>query len=493
MTNDKGQTNDEGQTTARQLAFQVLREIGGRGAYTDIALDRVLGQEEGREAKARDRALATELVYGCVRRQRTLHAIIDQMGKKTARQQPPDLRIILEIGLYQLRYLDRLPPAAVVHTSVELAKANGLKKLSGVVNGMLRQYLRATGSGSDLLQYPADPVQRIAIAHSYPDWIIQLWLDYFGKEETEQLCQWFNRPPTLDLRVNSLHSSLEGVEATLTFAISPDTSSEATGDLTMDLAEELDKEIKTSISHVPPLPHALRLRGKTGSIQELPGFKEGQWTVQDASAQLVVYLLNPQPGETVVDACAAPGGKTTHIAELMEDKGTIWACDAIASRLRKVTQNASRLRLQSIQTLAGDSRNFPQFVGDCDRVLVDAPCSGLGTLHRHPDIRWRQTPKKVQELTVLQQELLISAATWVKPGGILVYATCTLNPTENQEIVKTFLETHHNWQIDTPSSDSPAATFVQSSGWIQILPTQHQMDGFFMVRLKKGQGLKMEE
>jgi 16S rRNA (cytosine967-C5)-methyltransferase len=453
-------------TDARQLAFKVLREIAGRDAYTDIALDRVLRQEEAQGIAARDvvpralrdRALATELVYGCVRRQRTLDTLIDQLGKKPARQQPPDLRLILELGLYQLRYLSQIPAAAAVHISVELAKVNGLTQLSGVVNGMLRQYLRATASGTDPLKYPADPIQRFGIVHSYPDWVVELWLNQFGEEETEKLCQWFNQPPTLDLRINPLQSSLETVE----------------------------KEIETQISRIPPLPQALRLNGKTGSIQNLPGFQAGKWTVQDASAQLVVHLLEPQPGETVIDACAAPGGKTTHIAELMQDRGIIWACDRVASRLRKVTENAARLRLHCIQTLTGDSRDLPQFTRSCDRVLVDAPCSGLGTLHRHPDIRWRQTPQKVQELALLQQELLASAATWVKPGGILVYATCTLNPLENEEIVQSFLETHPHWHIDTPSSHSPAFPFLQPAGWIQILPTQHQMDGFFMVRLKKG-------
>lgn len=442
---------------SRQLALVALRDIDRNGAYTDIALDRVLRQTQ---LSSLDRGLATELVYGCVRRARSLDAIIDQLGQKPASKQPPDLRLILHLGLYQLRYLSHIPASAAVNTSVELAKENGLKKLSGVVNGMLRQYLRMEG---DPLKLPNDPVQRLGIFHSYPDWIVQLWLEQFGEAETEKLCEWFNQPPPLDLRANLLQTSLEEVEASFS-----------------DLSDPKSFEI----SRIPHLPQALRLSGKTGAIQDLPGFKKGWWTVQDASAQLVVHLLDPQPGETIIDACAAPGGKTTHIAELMQDRGIIWACDRAASRLRKVTENAQRLHLNAIQTLTGDSRNLPQFQQNGDRVLVDAPCSGLGTLHRHPDIRWRQTPDKLQKLATLQQELLASAATWVKPGGILVYATCTLNPLENEEVVQTFLKTHPRWQIEFPSANSPAAAFVQPAGWIQILPAQHQMDGFFMVRLK---------
>jgi 16S rRNA (cytosine967-C5)-methyltransferase len=434
---------------SRQLAFLALRALNRHGAYTDIALDRVLRQTQ---LSPLDRGLVTELVYGCVRRARSLDALIDQLGKKPASKQPPDLRLILHLGLYQLRYLNQIPASAAVNTSVELAKENRLQKLAGVVNGMLRQYIRVEG---DPLKLPEDPVQRLGIFHSYPDWIVQQWLEQFGEEETEKLCEWFNQPPSLNLRVNLLRTSMEEVEAAF-----------------------------SGISRIPLLPQALQLTGKTGAIQNLSGFTEGWWTVQDASAQLVVHLLDPQPGEVVIDACAAPGGKTTHIAELMQDRGIIWACDRAASRLRKVKENAKRLHLNSIQTLTGDSRNFPQFIQTADRVLVDAPCSGLGTLHRHPDIRWRQTPEKLQELATLQQELLASAATWVKPGGILVYATCTLNPLENEEVVKSFLQTHPNWRIEFPSTNSPAAAFVQPTGWIQILPTQHQMDGFFMVRLK---------
>lgn len=440
----------------RQLAFLALRDVHSHGAFTDIALDRVLRNATLNRA---DRALLTDLVYGTTRQARTLDALIDQLGKKKAHQQPPDLRLILHLGLYQLRYLQRIPPYSAVNTSVELAKANQLKGLAGVVNGVLRQYarLKSNPQSYDPLQLPPHPIQRLGTLYSFPDWIIEVWLNQLGIEETEALCQWFNQPPTLDLRINPLKASIDTVE----------TAMQAAG---------------VQVQRLPQLPQALRLKGSTGSIQKLPGFNEGWWTIQDSSAQLVSHLLNPQPNDVVIDACAAPGGKTTHLAELMCDRGTIWACDQAASRLKKLQANTQRLQLQSIQICTGDSRDFPQFTQTADAVLLDAPCSGLGTLHRRPDIRWRCTPARVQELSVLQGELLTHTATWVKPGGVLVYATCTLHTQENEAVIQAFLERHPHWCTDAPPPTLSA--FSTPQGGLKVLPHQHQMDGFFMVRLK---------
>ena len=466
----------------RQLAFLALRDVHRRGAFTDIALDRVLRTAQ---LKGADRRLVTELVYGSVRRQRSLDALIDQLGKKKADQQPPDFRTILHIGLYQLRYQERIPPSAAVNTTVELAKENGFKGLTGVVNGLLRQYerLAASSPGSsrpthpeeqnpkskiqnpksnDPLQLPVEPVERLGVLHSFPDWIIKMWLEELGEEETEQLCEWLNQSPTIDLRVNPLRVSIEEVEAVM-------------------------QKAGVDVRRVPQLPQALRVVGGTGAIQQLPGFSEGWWTVQDSSAQLVSHLLDPKAGDVVIDACAAPGGKTTHMAELMGDEGKIWACDRAASRRKKLKENAQRLQLRSIQICPGDSRNFSQFTNCADGVLLDAPCSGLGTLHRRPDIRWRITPATVQELSVLQGELLEQAATWVKPGGVLVYATCTLHPQENEGVIQPFLERHSHWQIEPLPPNSPLSAFSTPQGWVKVWPHRYQMDGFFIVRLKSRQ------
>lgn len=450
------ESNTQALSPARRLAFDALKEIY-RGGFADVVLHRLLSQQT---LSAIDRSFATELVYGIVRRQRTLDALIDQLGKKKAHQQPLELRIVLHLGLYQLRFLTQVPESAAVNTSVELTKAVGKAKLSGVVNGILRQYIRRRRSVPDPLQLPSDRTQALAVYHSYPDWIVDLWQSQVGWEETEVLCTWFNQPPAIDLRVNLLKNSVAA--------------------LSQKFAEAgLETE------RLPNLPQALRLTRHVGSIKQLPGFDDGWWTVQDASAQLVSYLVDPQPGELIVDACAAPGGKATHLAELMGDQGLIWACDRTTSRLNKVQQNIKRLGLNSIKTFTGDSTTIERFTGQCDRVIVDAPCSGLGTLHRHADARWRQTPETVAELTVLQSKLLSQAATWVKPDGILVYATCTLHPAENEAVIQQFLESHSDWHILPPRPDELTATFATSQGWVKVWPHRHNMDGFFMARLSR--------
>ncbi|HYX16933.1 MAG TPA: 16S rRNA (cytosine(967)-C(5))-methyltransferase [Nostoc sp.] len=464
-------------TNPRQLAFIALRDVH-KGAYADVALDRVLQKVSLAD---NDRRLLTELVYGSVRRQRTLDTLIDQLAKKKSHQQPQDLRTILHLGFYQLRYQERIPASAAVNTTVQLAKENGFSGLTGFVNGLLRQYLRKAGVEEgrgteekdslllphsplphfDPLQLPENPVERLGILHSFPDWIIQVWLEQLGLAETEQLCEWMNQSPTIDLRINPLRTSIEEVEAAL-------------------------QSVGILVRRIPDLPQALRLIGSAGAIQKLPGFKEGWWTVQDGSAQLVSHLLDPQPGEVVIDVCAAPGGKTTHIAELMADKGKIWACDRTPSRLRKLQENSQRLNLQSIQIYTGDSRHFNEFQNTADRVLLDAPCSGLGTMHRHADARWRQTPESVRELSVLQKELITHTSTFVKPGGVLVYATCTLHPAENEEVISTFLAESPNWQIESPSGfESPASAYITPQGCFKVWPHRQDMDGFFMVRLRK--------
>lgn len=443
-------------SNSRSLAFLALKDIYYKKAYTDIALNRIIKSEaRAGEISQTDRSFTCELVYGIVRRQRTLDALIDLLGKKRAAKQPPDLRIILHLGLYQLRYLDRIPVSAAVNTSVELAKEKGLAKLSKVVNGLLREYVRRAESG-DPLHLPDEQIARLGIQYSFPNWIVETWLEQLPLEEVESLLAWFDRPPKIDLRVNILKTTVaEVIDAFETAGI--------------------------AVVKIPHLPQGLRIEG-AGAVTELPGYKQGWWTIQDSSAQLVTHLLDPQPGETIIDACAAPGGKTTHIAELMGDRGNIIACDRSAKRARKVRENAARLQLQSIRVEVGDSRDS-EFTEIADRVLLDAPCSGLGTLHKRPDLRWRQS-QTTGELFELQRELLKQTANWVKPKGMLVYATCTLNISENEKVIQSFLANNSNWSIQS-SSNATEQNWSTAEGWIKIYPHRSNMDGFFMVGLQR--------
>ena len=440
--------------TARQIAFEALRAVD-RGAFADVVLNKMFNQSR---LSSQDRGLVTELVYGTVRRRRSLDALIDQYGKRKANKQPADLREILRLGFYQLRYLKQVPDHAVVDTTVQLAKTQRLGKLSGVVNGMLRQYIRDADGSRDPLRLPENTTERLGVLHSYPDWIIRVWQSMLPEEDVSALCEWFNQPPSVDLRVNLRRHSLDEAEAIF-----------ATADI--------------AVARVKGVPSALRLQGHHGAISQLPGYQDGWWAVQDSSAQLVAYLLDPQPGETVIDACGAPGGKSLHIAELMGDEGTVLSCDRTASRTKKIQQNIDRLGTKSVRPLMCDSRNQPTFSNQADRVLLDVPCSGLGTLNRHADARWRQTPESVAGLVTLQRELLSHVSTWVKSDGVMVYATCTLHPEENEEQIRWFLGDREEWKVEPPSSDLGLS--ATEEGWVKIWPHRQQMDGFFMVKLRR--------
>ncbi|MEO1390457.1 MAG: 16S rRNA (cytosine(967)-C(5))-methyltransferase [Cyanobacteria bacterium J06634_6] len=456
-------SGDSQPKTARQIAFEALQAIA-RGAFADVVIDRKLNQSQ---LSTQDKSLVTELVYGTVRRQRTLDALIDQFGKRKASQQNANLLQILRLGFYQLRYLSHVPNHAVVDTTVQLAKSQRLGKLSGVVNGMLREYIRRasdpSGEPQDPLILPEDAIARLGILHSYPDWIIRVWRAMLPDDEVSALCDYFNQAPTLDLRIDLRRHSL--TEAQAIFAVA-------------DVA----------VLPVSGVPSALRLQTHRGAVSLLPGYAEGWWTVQDSSAQLVSYLLDPQPGEMVIDACAAPGGKSLHMAALMGDEGTVWSCDRTASRTKKIQKNIDRVGTSIVRPLMCDSRNQPTFVGKADRVLLDVPCSGLGTLNRHADARWRQTPESVAELVTLQRELLSHTSSWVKPGGNLVYSTCTLHPDENEAQIQWFLENHDGWAIAPPPPNlypSEVELDITEEGWIKVWPHRNHMDGFFMVKLVK--------
>jgi 16S rRNA (cytosine967-C5)-methyltransferase len=445
---------------SRQIALEALRLIQRRKAYADVALDCTLSRsrQDDHILPESDRRLITELVYGCTRRQKTLEAVLQNFSQKPISKLPPDLLIILQIGIYQLCFLDRIKPSAIVHTTVELVKHNNLAGLSGFANGVMRSILRAKDKG-DILANITDP----ASLYSYPEWLIELWEKEFGQEAIADICNWFNQTPHLDLRVNLLQATRDQV-----------------------LTAFAEAEIEAA--PIPHLPEGIRVGQGAGDVSKLPKFKEGWWSVQDASAQLVTYLLDPQPNDIIIDACAAPGGKTTHISDRLKNTGRVYALDRLASRLKKVDQNTARLGITNVTTIEVDAREFDAekvLEAKCDRVLLDVPCSGLGTLHRHADARWRQTPDEPYKLAKTQAEILDHATTWVKPEGVIVYSTCTLHPAENEEVITQFLANHPDWQIVPPNADNPAAHFVSDRGWVKVLPHEHDMDGFFMVKLQK--------
>lgn len=436
---------------ARSLAFKALERIA-KGAYADVALDQVLCTPD---LQGSDRALVTELVYGTVRRQRTLDTLIAGFCPQAL---PLRLRLILQLGLYQLRYLDHIPAHAAVDTSVRLAKAVGLGGFAALVNAVLRRYLRAEQDPLTEMIAALPPVAQLGCYHSFPDELIERWLSRCGMAECQALCDWFNRPPRLDLRLNPLRTDRPRLI-------------------------QLFAEAGYNLSPIPLLPQGLTLDHCGVPITALPHFADGYWSVQDRAAQWVAHLLAPQPGEVVIDACAAPGGKTTHIAELMHNQGRVIACDRTPSRLRKLRQNRDRLGLSCIEIHTVDSATAQNFKGMGDRVLLDVPCSGTGTLHRRADARWQPLASRLASLVPLQAQLLGNVSQWVKANGVLVYATCSLEPAENELQIQQFLDQHPQWYIEPPAP--PLDQWAAPQGWITLWPQRQDMDGFFMVRLRR--------
>ena len=413
----------------RLLAWQVLQAVAG-GAYADGALERVLQQAP--DLSAADRALVTELAYGTIRQQGLLDGWLDQLGRVAAARQPPKLRWVLQLGAYQLLFCSGIPASAAVNTAVDLARNIGLVRLAPVVNGMLRQLLRRRAGADDPvdpwtgLTLPQDAAASLALRRSLPLWLAEALLSWLSPAEAEAVAAACNATPRLDLRLNPLRASWETVQ--------------------QDLAA-----VGVQVSPIADRPLGLELEGRSGDLRQWPGYVEGHWSVQDRSAQGVVPLLDPRPGEWILDACAAPGGKTTQIAEGCAGQAVIWAVDRSEARLRRLQRNAARLGLAGIETLVADASDLaqlrPDWIGRFDAVLLDAPCSGLGTLARHSDARWRITPEAIDTLVELQQRLLTALAPLLRPGGRLVYATCTVHPRENAAQVEAFLQNNAGWTL----------------------------------------------
>ena len=411
-------------TPARRVAHAVIRRVFERGAYADRAL-----HGEARGLDPRERGLAMQLAYGTVQRRLSLDHMIEQLARPVDELDAPTLAA-LRLGLYQLAFLGNAAPHAVVGESVELAK--GQKGGHALVNAVLRRALR-----EGLPALPADDTpQGAAVAHSYPAWLVELWWERFGAHETRALLRAGNEPGELALRVNTLVCSPSDVAAGL------EVPTTAAGD---------------------ELPEGLVVEGAFDAHAH-PLYRQGAYIAQSRAAMLVARALDPQPGERVLDLCAAPGGKTTHLAALMAGEGEIVAVERHGKRAQALRRTCDRLGASSISVRTGDAAH-PSAEQAFDRVLVDPPCSGLGTLQGRPDLRWRMTPEAMTKLAAIQTQIVRAASRALKPGGALVYSTCTLSPLENEAIVES------------------SGLRVESERL--VLPHRDRTDGFYIARLSK--------
>ena len=444
--------------TVREIATGILLKVETGKAYADLLLDHTL---RAKSLSLLDRALLTELTYGTLRWRGRLDAFLKRLVRRPLQDIDPFVRNLLRLAFYQLLFLDRIPEYAAVNEAVEMAKRHAGAGAAGFVNGVLRSFLREkkTVAKPDLNERPTSA---LAEYWSHPQWLIDRWMNYFGADEIEALLAANNKEAPLVLRTNVAQGTRHGL---IEFLQSCDIKAMGT----------------------PWSSEGIIVQSKV-VVDQLPGFHEGRFQVQGEASQLVVYLLEPKPGERILDACAAPGGKTTHIAELMNDTGQIIATDISAKGLRKIEENAERLRLKSVSTSKADlSKPLEKFLSaPFDRILVDAPCSGFGTLCAHPEIKWNRGEADIKRLTELQKKILTRAAAYLKPSGVLVYSTCTLIDDENEKIVENFLKRHCEFILDDAADYLPheAKSLVRDK-YFMALPHRHQTDGFFAARMRK--------
>jgi len=436
----------------RQLAVLTLNKLE---ETEDFLRDVLASHLRQNDLSSLDQGLYTELVYGTVRMRRNLDYILSSYSSRPLGKITLSILNVLRSAIYQILYLDRVPPSAAVNEAVKLARLFGHEGVVKFANGLLRQIVRER----DSISYPseaADLVEHIGVKYSFPSWMIQEWLGWWGKEETFALCQALNESPKMHIRVNTLKTSPKELK---------------------DYLEQRGVEVEPGRF----APDCLEVSPAHLVVND-PGVTQGLYYIQDEGSALVAHALQVQPGQVVYDLCSAPGGKTTHMAQIMENQGRILAFDVNPERLKLVEANAQRMGVTIIETQVGDASGDLK-LPCAPRVLVDAPCSGLGTMGHRPDIRWRKQRNETMELAELQKRILSSASRYVEPGGLLLYSTCTLSKYENEDVAKWFLQNHSsfagyvlpNW---FPSSNEPS--------WMRtILPHRHGLDGFFLAIFRK--------
>jgi len=434
---------------ARRAAFAVLRRVFEDGAWADRALR---GEAERLSLDARDLALATQLAYGAVQRRATLDHVVETLANRRVERLEPAVLAALRLGVFQLAYLDRVPAHAAVGESVELAKGES-RGGAGLVNAVLRRAAREARAIVEAL--PEDTPHAAALRHSHPEWIAALWWDALGPEVARALMAADNEPAEASLRANTLRTTPAALAARLPVASHP----------------------------APEIPEGLLLDAPYDA-HGAPEWRDGLFMPQSRAAMVVARVLAPRDGERVLDLCAAPGGKTTHLAALMEDRGEVVAVERHRGRAAALERTAQRMGASCVSVRVGDAAE-PQEPGAYDRVLVDPPCSDLGTLASRPDARWRKTADQPERLARTQGAILRAGADALAPAGTLVYSTCTISPSENERVIADFLAERPEFEADDLRQDVRVWQHPSVPLYLQTLPNRDGTEGFFIARLRR--------
>lgn len=450
------------QSDARTIALQVLIKIQARRLPLDLVIEDFQGAINAMDPK--DRRLMNAIVYGVLRWRSRLDRVIAESSRTPMHKIEPKIRDILRIAIFQLIYLDRVPESAAIHTAVELTKSiSSTRGAPGFVNGVLRNVQKVWRT---IYDPPAGTptLQRLAWKQAIPEWMLERWIARFGEERLEDLAQSVNRIPSMTLRINTLRTDMPTM---------------------MDLLKERVQDVQAN----PWMENALDFDHPDGAIDRLPGFRDGFFQIQDAAAQLVTLLLGPRSGERILDACAGYGGKTGHIAQIMQNKGEIIAADISAPKLMRLGHEMTRLGIHTVKTQALDLTRDKDIMnlGRFDRILLDAPCSGMGVIRRNPDIKWNREPDGFGHFAQRQARLLHTLAGLLKPGGLMVYAVCSTEPEETTEVIDTFLSAHPEMQREKPGVHFPAQAegLITEKGDFMPWKATFELDGFFATALRK--------
>lgn len=434
---------------ARNIAVNVLRRVLNEGAYSNIELKKELNYKD---IDDRDKALITEIVYGTIKYKYTIDTILKNYIKSGLQKVNIDVLNILRISIYQIRYLDKIPSFAVVNEAVELTKKKAIRNAK-FVNAVLRNYIRNMKT-----DYNYDsPDFELAFKYSFSPWLVKMFLNQYGFETTENILAGLNKTPSVTVRVNDLKTEYDKVYESLT-------------------------KNGYSIREGKICPEAIVI-SKGKNIEDNLLFKDGFITVQDESAMLVAPSMDLEENMTVLDLCSAPGTKTSHIAELMKNTGSIFAFDIHANKLSLIRQNLKRLGITDVKCIEADAAKYnPDYEKFGDRVLVDVPCSGFGIISKKPEIKWTKNNESLKSIVRIQKGIISNAAKYVKPGGKLIYSTCTLNKQENEDNIKWFIKKHANFEIEPFYVGKLTNIIYHREGFITILPDEF-MDGFFIAKM----------
>lgn len=441
----------------RKTALKILYETESRNAYLNLVFSDVL--KEAR-LNALDTAFVKELVFGVFRNKILLDYVIRKNSSLRLKKIDPKVLNILRMGAYQLFFMDKVPNHATVSECVELTKKNANRRSADFVNAVLRSMIRNSKDGHIELHLLTDKAEYLSVKHSYPLPLARFFVETFGEERAESLMVAGNTAPELCVRINTLKN---------------------------DMATFCEKLDILGIKY-EPTPYTDCGLYLTGATEEKRRKLSGLFTVQDQSSQLVALALDPKADDFVLDLCSAPGGKTCHIAELMENRGRIYATDIYESRLKSVDYLAETLGINIIKTYPHDASVLDEsLIGRADKVLVDVPCSGLGIIRRKPDIKYKENITDFKEINEIQYQILYAGYRYLKHGGVLVYSTCTINPAENLEMIKTFTSIHKDIVIDKIESPHIKGNALKmgEAGFMEIFPDTDKSDGFFLCKLKK--------